>query len=244
MLVGLGDKVQAFRAELKSLDLREALGHVADAVLIDRFDSLAHIQEIQWPRKLWHVLAALIIVSIFLFLPVSFHTKMVVFGIFTAYATICDITRLLWPKFNTLVVRDLQKFMRKREISGLNSMTFYSLSSFTVCLLFPKPIAILAILYLGLGDPMASIVGIKWGRHKIGPRFSWEGSLAFFATCFLLSLLYPLLAPGFSGNIWLFALAGGLIGMVSEWCSFRLDDNFVVPLLSASLLKLALGLLG
>jgi Dolichol kinase len=243
LLAALGEKLQAFRSELKELDLKETLGHMADAVLIDRFDDLAHIRDIQWPRKIWHALAAVAIVSIYLFMPNSTRSKFIVFGIFTAYATICDVIRLMWPKFNTLVVRDLRKFMRKREISGLNSMTFYALSTFTVCLLFPKGIAILAILYLGFGDPAASIVGIKWGRHKIGNRFTWEGSLAFFAVCFLLSLLYPWLAPGFSGNLLAFALLGGFSGMVSEWCSFRLDDNLVVPLVSAVLLTLSLSFL-
>lgn len=242
VISALAEKLQTFRGELKNLDLKETLGHVADAVLIDRVEDLAHIQDIQWRRKIWHALAAVIIVSVYLFMPNSFRSKMIVFGIFTVYATVCDVLRLMWPKFNALVVRDLRKFMRKREVSGLNSMTFYAISSFLVCLLFPKGIAILAILYLGFGDPAASIIGIKWGRHKIGTRFSWEGSLAFFGTCFLLTLLYPYLAPGFSGNLWLLAFLGGLSGMISEWFSYRLDDNLVVPLVSSVLLTLSLAL--
>ncbi len=235
----LRQKVFHFKAELKNLDLKVTLGHMADAVLIDRFDTLGEVHAIQWPRKFWHVLASLMIVSIYLFLPNSFQSKMVVFGVFTAYALLADTLRLVWPKFNALVVRDLQKFMRKREIAGLNSMTFYALSTFLVCLLFPKGVAILAVLFLGLGDTAASIVGILWGRHKISRRFSWEGSLAFFFTCFFLMFLYPLLVPTFSGNLWLLAFTGGLIGMVSEWCSFRLDDNLVIPLFSAFFLQLA-----
>src|SRR5262249_9739780 len=115
--------------------------------------------------------------------------------------------------------------------------SFFALSTFLVCLLFPKGIAILSILYLGLGDTAASIVGVRWGRHKFGGRFSIEGSLAFFAVCFLATLFYPRLDPHFHGPILLFALLGGLIGAFSERIFPRLDDNLVIPLFSALALR-------
>ncbi|MDL1872299.1 hypothetical protein FBR05_08840 [Deltaproteobacteria bacterium PRO3] len=229
------------KEELKGVDLRAAFAHAADAILIDRLEGLGQPQVVQWPRKIWHILAALIIVSIYLFIPVEFSVKMTVFGCFTGLALVCDVSRLLWPKFNAQVVKDLQKYMRQREVNHLNSMTFYAISTFLVCLLFPKATAILAVLFLGLGDSLASIVGVHWGRHRLGQRFSLEGTLAFFAVCALLSLLYPVLNPAFQGPLWLFAPLAGLIGAVSERVLPRLDDNFVIPLFSAGMLQLLLS---
>ncbi len=221
---------------LKEIDLRESLKNISGAFLVDPFENLGRAKVIQWPRKIWHTLAGLAIVWIYLFSRGTFTAKMTIFGSFTAYALICDIYRLLSPKFNARVMNDLKKFMRKEEAGRLNSMTFYTLSCFFVCLVFPKAVAILSILFLAFGDVIASVVGVKWGRHKIFRRLSLEGSLAFFATAALLTLLYPLLAPQFSGNLFLLCMVGGLVGMTSEWVSFRTDDNLMIPLYSATFL--------
>ncbi|MFO1463459.1 MAG: SEC59/DGK1/VTE5 family protein [bacterium] len=236
-----GPKVARLKEDLKGIDLRAGFAQAADAILIDRLENLGRPQVIQWHRKIYHVLAGLLIVAIYLFIPVAFSAKMTVFGCFTALAIVCDVTRLLWPAFNAQVVKDLQKYMRQREVNHLNSMTFYATATFFVCLLFPKGIAILSVLYLALGDAAASIVGVKWGRHRFGGRFSIEGSLAFFAVCALLTLLYPLFAPSFAGPLWLLALLGGLIGASSERILPRLDDNLVIPLFSALALRLILA---
>lgn len=231
------------KEELKGVDLRAAFAHAADAILIDRLEGLGRPQVVQWPRKIWHILAAVIIVSIYLFIPVPFATKMTVFGCFTGLALVCDVSRLLWPKFNAQVVKDLQKYMRQREVNHLNSMTFYALSTFLVCLIFPKATAITAVLFLGFGDSLASIVGVRWGRHRLGRRFSLEGSLTFFAVCTLISLFYPVLDPSFQGPLWLFAPLAGFIGAISERVFQKLDDNFVIPLFSAGMIQLLLSFL-
>ncbi len=235
-LSSLSEKATNLRQELKSINLKAAFDHLSEAVLVDHYGNLGEARKIQWPRKILHVLASFWIVGIYLFSRGTFTAKMTIFGIFTFYALSSDILRLVWPKFNAWTMRDLKKYMRKEEARRLNSLTFYSISTFLVCIFFPKGVAILSILFLGLGDPMASIIGIKFGKHRMG-RLSLEGSLAFFFTCFALSFLYPLLNPQFIGPIWLFAIGGGLIGTFSERWTFRLDDNFTIPLFSALALQ-------
>lgn len=242
-LLHLMEGVQELKKELLKLDLKGALERVAEAVLVDHYASLGEKRVLQWPRKIWHMCGALLVVGIYLFLPASYAAKITVFGIFSLLLIIGEVTRLSLPRFNARVMQDLRPYMRKREVKGFSSMTFYSISAFLVCLLFSKGVAILAVLYLGFGDSFASIVGVKWGRHRLGKRFTLEGSLTFFAVCFLLTWLYPLFAPGYTGSLLALALAGGLIGMVSEWLSFRLDDNLVIPLSSAALLQAVLFLL-
>ncbi len=238
-LSSLSEKAVQLRQELKNINLKSAFNHLSEAVLVDHYENLGVAKKIQWPRKILHILASFWIVGIYLFSRGTFHAKMMIFAIFTLYALTSDVLRLVWPKFNSWTMRDLKKYMRKEEARRLNSMTFYAISTFLVCAFFPKGVAILSILFLGLGDPMASIIGIKFGKHKMG-RLSLEGSLAFFFTSFALCFLYPYLNPHFHGPIWLFALCGGLIGALSERWTFRLDDNFTIPLFSATLLQLLL----
>lgn len=239
----LADSAVKLRDDVKGIDLKGALFHVADAVLVENYDALAEQKDIQWARKCWHMIAGLSIVAIYLFSKGSFFAKMTIFGSFTAFASLSDAFRLIFPKMNAMVFRDLQKFMRKNEVSRLNSMTFYALSTFFVCLAFPKGIAILSVLYLAIGDMLASIIGVKWGRHKIGHGKSLEGSLAFFFSCFLITFLYPIVVPSFQGSIWVLAFLGGFIGMLSEIALPRLDDNFVIPIFSAIFLSLAVWII-
>ncbi len=238
----LAEKVTQLKEHLGAIDFKQTFAHVTDAFLVERFDSLGQQHEIQWSRKLWHMMAGFSIISIYLFSLGTFFAKMAIFGSFTLYALICDVARLVSPKFNAMVMRDLKKFMRKNEATRLNSMTFYAVSTFLVCLIFPKGIAVLSILFLAIGDVVASIVGVKWGRHKIGKRLSLEGSLAFFVTAFCLSFLYPILVPTFTGPIVLFAFLAGFIAMASEWVTFRLDDNLVIPIFSATGMQLVIWL--
>lgn len=238
-LSSLAEKTASLKQELKNINLKAAFEHISEAVLVEHYENLGEAKKIQWPRKILHVLASFWIVGIYLFSRGSFSTKMTIFGIFITYALTSDILRLVWPKFNAWTMRDLKKYMRKEEARRLNSLTFYSISTFLVCIFFPKGVAILSILFLGLGDPIASIIGVKYGKHKMG-RLSLEGSFAFFLTAFGLCFLYPLLDPSFQGPIWLFAILGGIIGALSERWTFRLDDNFTIPIFSAIFLQLLL----
>ncbi len=243
-LSALAEKAGRLKEDLLKINIQEALGHVADAVFVENYEALGEGHKIQWMRKLWHVLTGFSIVAIYLFSRGSFFAKMSIFGFFVTFVTTLDVARLISPKINAVIVRDMKKFMRKSEVTRLNSSTFYGVSTFFVCLVFPKGVAILSILYLALGDTMASIVGVKWGRHRWMNRFSLEGSLAFFLTCFGISFLYPLLVPTFSGPIWLFAILGGIVGMISEWFSYKLDDNLVIPIFSATTLWALVSLMG
>lgn len=244
LLKSFSERIGGLQNDLKGINFRDAWGHLAEAVTVDHFDGMGIHHIIQWPRKIWHMAASLLIIFIYLVVPGEFSHKIIAFGIFTGLTLLGEIIRLNYPRFNAIVIRDAKKYMRKREADGLSSMTFFAVSTLLVCLIFPKGVAILSILYLGFGDALASIVGVKWGRHKVGRRFSVEGSLTFFATCFLITLIYPFLNPAFSGSILGLAFLGGLIGMVSEWLSFRLDDNLVIPLVSAVFLQSTLFFLG
>jgi dolichol kinase len=83
---------------------------------------------------------------------------------------------------------------------------------------------------------MAALVGRRFGRIKLLHGRSLEGSLAFIASGALaafglLMVFHPALGLG---NAAAMALAGALAGAVAELVSFRVDDNFSIPLSAAS----------
>lgn len=96
----------------------------------------------------------------------------------------------------------------------LSGMVYYLAGVTLAVAAYPKKVGVLAILFLALGDPFASTMGIKFG--KLGPRFangkSLIGSLAGLTICALTTAIY------FSRGVqdWLtlalVSLLGGLAG--------------------------------
>lgn len=63
------------------------------------------------------------------------------------------------------------------------------MSNFLVVLFFPAEIAILAILFLVIGDPFAAYVGSRYGKHRFYNGKSLEGIVGFLIPAFLFSVL-------------------------------------------------------
>lgn len=114
--------------------------------------------------------------------------------------------------------------------------TPYCLASLACIILFPKPVAVLSLLCLAVGDTAASLVGRAWGRTKIGNK-SLEGSLAFFISTSLVVVAAHALSPDYP-------LVAGIAGMfaaaLAELLLPRIDDNFSIPL-TAGVVMVSLG---
>ena len=96
-------------------------------------------------------------------------------------------------------------------------------------------IADAGILMLLLGDSASTIVGTRYGKHKLpfNGLKSFEGSLAFFLVSILSVLtLLPLLP----------ALIGALVGTITEAYS-PIDDNIPIPIVSALAITVVIYLL-
>jgi dolichol kinase len=103
---------------------------------------------------------------------------------------------------------------------------------------FNIAIANAGILMLILGDSASTIVGTRYGKHKLPfkPLKSFEGSLAFFSVSLVsILILLPVLPP-------LSMLFGTLVGTIIEAYS-PIDDNISVPIISALAITLVVYLL-
>jgi dolichol kinase len=119
----------------------------------------------------------------------------------------------------------------------INSATWY-VSGLTVLALLCDPIVCsVAVAVLGIGDPVAALVGRRWGRTPIAAQRSLEGSLAFLVAAFGAAFVVLTLWHGdvALGARLLIALSAALAGAIMELVSHsRLDDNFTVPLAAAA----------
>jgi dolichol kinase len=136
--------------------------------------------------------------------------------------------------------------MRACEVNRLSGIPHYLAATILAISIFPKPVAILSILYLALGDPIASLIGILYGSE--GPRFasgkSLVGTTAGVLTCALATGLFLKTSPVSSLNWMLLTVVGGLAGGLAELVPLEVDDNFSIPVISGFVLWLAFILIG
>jgi diacylglycerol kinase (CTP) len=127
--------------------------------------------------------------------------------------------------------------MRESERHRLAGVTFMVAGVAVNIWLFPRSVVLLTFLFLAVADPLASFVGIRWGREKLIGNKSLQGSFAAFVACFALSCLYLTMMDMMRERLFIVCLLSGLIGAVSELMPVgKLDDNFVFPVMSAALL--------
>jgi dolichol kinase len=124
--------------------------------------------------------------------------------------------------------RDFVYKFERKDIKNPFTGAFWFYAGCSIALiLYPFGIASSACAMLAVGDSLSTLVGKKFGKHKIGKK-TFEGSLA----CFLGSLAAGLffVAP-------LIALAGALTACLAELFS-KINDNLTIPVVSGLVMLL------
>jgi dolichol kinase len=96
---------------------------------------------------------------------------------------------------------------------------FFAVSALSCIILFPVPIVVPALVALAVLDSVTTLVGVRFGRHRIYNGKSWEGTFSGIAVT-VLALVPVLTLPG--------ALAAAVIAGIIELFS-PVDDNLVIP---------------
>ena len=145
---------------------------------------------------------------------------------------------LEWARRHTTWgLRFYQGFMgpvtRPEEERRLTGATYLIAGDLAVAILFTPTIAILAMLFMSLGDPAAAYLGQRYGRTPVGDK-TVEGGLGCFVVCILLTL-----PTGLS----LAVSAGGAAGAsIAELVPRRwLNDNLTMPIISGTFMTLLQG---
>ncbi len=157
-----------------------------------------------------------------------------------------EFLRVRSAKMNSAVMKVFGSVAHAHEWHKVNSSTWFVTGLLFIATFFPRPACALAVLSLGVGDPMAGLVGRRWGRTRLRNGRSVEGTVAFAVSATVASLvMLSVVHPGWSlGTRAMLSLAAGVTGAVTELASERLDDNFSIPAAVGAVVTAAMLALG
>lgn len=189
--------------------------------------------DIHWARKMWHMGGVLSLA--FCYSQVSQATAVIGLAIVWLLFVPADFIRQKNEAVNSILVRYFRPLMREHEFKRLSGTTYLLTGVMIVVMLFPRDIVLLTMLYLALADPLASLIGIKFGKDKLFGHKSLQGTVAAFVVCALLTFFYLRAHGILLDRIMVVTLLGGLIGCLAELIPIaNIDDNFTLPLVSAT----------
>lgn len=189
-------------------------------------------------RKAWHIATGLSGLIVYYNSDYSLQSVANFLLIFSLVAFAVEFLRLRNEKMNMVLMSVMRPFMRESEKTSVSGLPFYALGVGLTLTLFPERIAILSVLFLIFADPIASVIGILYGKDKILPNKSLQGTLAAFTVCYLITMVYGMRFSNPNMNLLCFSLLAGVVGSFSELCSRYIDDNLSIPVISGTMLYL------
>ena len=186
-----------------------------------------------YARNLFHLASATVAAAVIVLWPT--HMFELALG-FAAAGWFMEASRRIHPRINEFYLVFFRPVAYPHEHHRVNSATWYATSLVILAATGAPPVCVVAVTVLGLGDPVAAIVGRRWGRHKLLHGRSLEGTAAFIVVSAagvlgVLLLFFPTI--GLAGSVAL-ALGGSVVGALAELLSKRIDDNISIPLSAAA----------
>lgn len=183
-------------------------------------------------RKIWHMSSGLTGLFIYKKVDANPEHAATYLLILALLAFAFEYLRLKNNTINNLLMMVAGPVMRESERTSVSGLPFYALGISLSLFFFPERIALLATLFLIFADPIASFCGILFGRDKILPNKSMQGTIAAYSVCYVVTLCYGLYYLPTSLDLVLFATLAGAVGAISEMCSQFVDDNLCIPVIS------------
>jgi dolichol kinase len=198
-------------------------------------------------RKLLHLFALLMPVSIFYAHQLSFPPLLVpgVLFILFAASVIVEALRFKVPLIQKIVLSLFGSMMRKEEHAIVSGWTWVIGAAFLCSILFKNHphVSFIALTLFIIGDAAAAIVGIGVGRIKIGKK-TLEGSFGCLAACLMLFYLVFPYVPGLTASIGrsyipsIIILTTSFVITIFELIPLRItpkiviNDNLAVPVIA------------
>lgn len=166
-------------------------------------------------RKSIHVGTVLVPLAA-LWLPPPVTVAILAIGVAVAVVVEWARFQIRWVRYQFL--KRTRRMLRHHERLRPAGATYLVVAYLVAMLVFPPPLAVVAMLYTGLGDATAALVGKRWGRHRTAWGKSWEGAGAAAAVNVAVGLAIPGVPPAA-------AVAGGLAAALLEFVPLPIDDN-------------------
>ena len=189
----------------------------------------------EYQRKAIHLFNLIIPFGYWFLIPDQNQFKIIIIT-FTILFILADFFRTKSKLIKKLFKIFFDKMLREHELKGqFTGATWVMISASVTILFFSKNIAIISLIFMSIGDTFAALIGKKYGKLKIYDK-SLEGFLGGLIVCLVAAYYYDPLPFYISG-------VGALTAMLFETLPLPLDDNFRIPIGSAIIMTILLGVL-
>jgi dolichol kinase len=184
-------------------------------------------------RSLFHVLSGVVSLTLICVLP-GRGWLFAAAAAFAVFAWSMEASRRISPAMNGRLMRFFGPVAHAHERHHTNSSTWYVTALALLAAFAPLRGAELGVLVLGFADPAAGAVGRRFGRTRLGPSRTLEGTLAFVVVGGGVAFAWLVLTGAAAGHAWWVAGIAAAVGAVTEVASSRrFDDNFTIPVVVA-----------
>ena len=176
-------------------------------------------------RKAIHLSINSFIPLAYLILNIPKFWMAIIIGFVSVAIVIIDLGRTRDGWISKIFGKLFNRMLRSHELEGkLTGASYVLIGSFISIVLFPKEIAVLALLFTAVGDTAAALYGRKFGKLRIWNK-TLEGSLVGLIACFIIALFFPRIAD-------IIKFGGAFAAMFIELLPIKIDDNLRIPLFS------------
>ncbi|MFW2331638.1 MAG: diacylglycerol/polyprenol kinase family protein [Nitrospinota bacterium] len=184
------------------------------------------------PRKIFHLIFTTAIPLALYFDLFSLKIFTILLGFLTFFYVGLDLLRISNRSINYYYVTWFKFLLKTQEMERLTGASYYLIGALFLTIFFSKPVVIVSLLYISLGDPVAALIGKRYPLFKLLNNKSAGGSLSFFGVCLVISLV-------FGSNLGILpCLAGSFVATISELVSSKVDDNLSTPVAAAVVITL------
>ena len=178
---------------------------------------------IEISRKVLHLSASFIPLG-YLFFIENRELMIFILGTISLISILLEIFRREWDFITSIFERFFQFMMRTNESKGsITGATWLLFGSTLTIFLFPKYIAIPALLFLTVGDTFSAIVGKSLPIGLIREK-SLSGTLAGIITSSIAGVCFNTIVPAE------IIILGAIGAMLIELAPIPLNDNLTIPL--------------
>ena len=159
---------------------------------------------------------------------------------FFTYAWGMEAARRIDPRINARLMRFYGPVAHPHEHFRVNSATWFATALVLLAAFATRPGMMAGLAVLGVADPLAALVGRRWGKHMIRTGRSLEGTLAFFASGTVAAVVgLALIGAGSAGTIVALGALAAFAGAIAELVTRKLDDNLTIPLVVGAVVTVA-----
>lgn len=188
-----------------------------------------NIKLLEARRQLFHAIVGILIVAFF-------YYDILPLWLFFIIAVTALVIYMAWEEgYQPVLDWFIRNFERDKAEKGIGAL-WYVLGCFFTLLLFPKHIALAALMILALGDSVSHFFGQFFGKipHPFNKKKNVEGTLLGILAGFAGSVIFVDALPAFV------AAFVAMNAEVIEWKigRWKLNDNFYIPIFAGIVLFL------